>query len=94
VKLLVGALAVFTACNSCTPAPAPIDAGPPVPPTGTTGEVYSKLVEAGCLQADDASDGYAAIYEEHVSDEQPQWLACLYLGGSVGSCLVPCGGGE
>lgn len=94
MKLLVGILAAFTACNSCAPAPAPVDAGPPVPPTGTTGAIYSELVEAGCLEPDDASDGYAAIYEESIADDEPPWLRCLYLGGTVSSCLVPCVGGE
>ena len=59
-----------------------------------TGEVTGLLVEAGCLAPDDAGNDYASVYEEHVSDAEPSWLACLYAGGTVKTCAVPCNGGE
>jgi hypothetical protein len=94
VKLAIGILAGLTACGACTKtSPAPLPPGGP-PFSDPTGMVYNELVEAGCLQPDDASDGYAAIYEESVSDQEPRWLSCLYNGLSIAQCGVPCGGGE
>ena len=68
---------------ACTPSSAP--AAPP-----TAASIYSTLVEAGCLGADDG--GAAAIAQEHALPDQPAWLACLFAadGGTVTSCAVPC----
>jgi hypothetical protein len=94
--LLGAVVALFfscTSCQGCTPAPAPIDAAPPPPmPIDQASAIYVELVEAGCLAPDDSGDGVTSIYEQHQSDAQPLWLGCLYMGGSVQSCKVPCAG--
>jgi hypothetical protein len=76
VALLFGC----TDCQSCVPAP------------NMPTVIYGELVEAGCLAPDDSGDGVTSIYEQHQSDAQPLWLGCLYMGGSVQSCKVPCAG--
>jgi len=96
LSLLLAVAMALAACSSCTPAPAsPSDAAPPSPgppsPSDPTELVYTELVEGGCLAPDDSGDGYAAIYELETSDAAPSWLICLYRGGTVASCMVPCG---
>ena len=61
---------------------------PPVPQRVDAAVVYQALVEAGCLAPDDG--GLAAVVEESQSDAEPSWLACLFDGGTVQSCGVPC----
>lgn len=63
----------------------------PSPPavTVTNESVYAALVEAGCLAPEDGGVDYVA--QEHTLPDQPAWLACLYDGGSVPGCGVPCG---
>lgn len=72
-------IAIFLgACNGCQP-PAPVS---------TDTSVYQQLVEAGCLASSDS--GVAAVAAEHASPN-PTWLSCLYNGGTVQGCAVPCG---
>jgi hypothetical protein len=50
--------------------------------------VFGELVEAGCLQADDS--GIDSITQEHALPDQPAYLACLFDGGTISACNVPC----
>lgn len=61
--------------------------GPPAV-TVTNESVYAALVEAGCLASEDG--GVAYVQQEHSLPDQPAWLACLYDGGTVAGCGVPC----
>lgn len=63
------------------------------PPAPTDTSVYQTLVTAGCMKADDAGDGVTAVAQEHALPTPPAWLSCLYQGGTVQSCGVPCDGG-
>jgi hypothetical protein len=78
-------LCACTPSHGPKPTPGPFDGDP-------TGRIYGELVEAGCLAPDDASEGYAAIFEEHQSDMSPLWLDCLYASdkATLASCDVPC----
>ena len=91
---LIAALGMtLSACSSCTPAPYPVDAAPqpaPSPTNDPTSMVLSELVDAGCLAADPNSDGYAALYELSISDQEPAWLSCMFSGLSVKQCGAPC----
>jgi hypothetical protein len=61
----------------------------PAPASGPTDtSIYSALVEAGCLAASD--DGVSFVIAEHSLPDTPAWLSCLYSGGSVSTCKVPC----
>jgi hypothetical protein len=63
----------------------------PSPATGPTAtSVYNELVAAGCLAPDDG--GAAAVAEEHAAAPQEPWMACLWDGGTVAACGVPCDG--
>lgn len=64
---------------ACTPSP-------PAPATAQT--VYDRLVEAGCLSA--APDGVQAVADEHADPAQPAWMQCMFDGGTVQTCGVPC----
>ena len=87
-----GAFAFAFLVAACHPTPAP-DAGPPVASFDDAGtsEVVAKLVEAGCLAADDSGDDLVSTAKEHAAKDYV-WLECLYAGGSVASCNAPCGG--
>lgn len=50
--------------------------------------VYGELVDAGCLQADDS--GEQAIVDTYAQPGHPAWLDCLFAGGTVAGCGVPC----
>lgn len=50
--------------------------------------VYNELVEAGCMAAD-RDGGLAAVAAEHASPN-PAYLNCLYNGGTIAGCAVPC----
>lgn len=63
-------------CNACQPAVSPDQ------------KVYSELVSGGCLAPSDG--GVAAVAAEHVLPDSPVWLSCLYDGGTVQVCDVPC----
>ena len=79
---LAGALAVLLglACKPTPPTPAPLP---------TPAVIFSELVDAGCIADDDS--GAEAIAEEHALEGGGfDWLNCLYDGGSVASCSVPC----
>jgi hypothetical protein len=56
--------------------------------SSTAQGVYDKLVAAQCLAP--SSDGVQAISSEHADPSQPDWLACMFDGGTVQSCNVPC----
>jgi hypothetical protein len=73
----------FVVFEACTPSTAPAQ-------SPTAASIYSALVEAGCLGADDG--GAAAIAQEHALPDQPAWLSCLFAadGGTIASCAVPC----
>jgi hypothetical protein len=61
----------------------------PTPAAGPTADsVYSALVDAGCLAAD--PNGPSFVLAEHNLTDQPPWMACLFDGGSVSTCGVPC----
>ncbi len=66
----------------CKPAPSPTN------PTPTS--VYLDLVEAGCLAPDDAGPSSIAEEEALGADAGFPWLDCLFDGGTVASCNVPC----
>jgi hypothetical protein len=67
---------------------------PSTPPSSPTDQsVYRALVDAGCVKDDDA--GLPAVIAEHQLPTPPPWLNCLYSGGTVAGCAVPCStGGE
>jgi hypothetical protein len=50
--------------------------------------VYNQLVAANCLAP--SSDGVQAVSDEHNDPSEPPWLACMFDGGTVSSCSVPC----
>ena len=52
-------------------------------------DVYNALVTAKCIDPND-DGGIQAVAAEHAMADQPAWMACLYAGGSVASCGVPC----
>jgi hypothetical protein len=57
-------------------------------PSVSAADVYNELVAANCMTADD-DGGVAAIAEEHGYHDRP-WLECMFDGGTVVSCVVPC----
>jgi len=63
---------------------------PPSAPAVTDSQVWSSLVEAGCLNA--AGSSSTDVAAEHAGPNPP-WLQCLYDGGAVQACGVPCDGG-
>jgi hypothetical protein len=72
-----GLLACLTSCSK------------PSPPVSPAASVYAALVDAGCLKADDA--GLPSVQAEYESGTAPAWFQCLWGGGTVASCNVPCG---
>ena len=84
MKLGISGIAVAVTLAACHPAPTPL------PPGNTDADevVYGELVEAGCLEAEDGGVDYVAIAARDPS--APIWLTCLYDGGTVISCNVPC----
>lgn len=81
MKLGLFAILTLAGCNSCQPASSPV----------TDTQVYGELVEAGCLASSDG--GVAAVAAEHATGHDA-WLACLYDGGTVQGCAVPCTKGK
>ena len=82
MKLAVTISAVVLAgCNSCQPTPAP-------PVTPSDQQIWSKLVDAGCLSPDGSSAQDVA--KERAVDPPPGWFNCLANGGTVADCNVPC----
>lgn len=80
---------LVTYLMACRTNPPP---APDVVPGGLpTAVVDQELVEAGCLEADDSGEGLATIAVMHLDGGTP-WLECLFAGGSIGSCAVPCDG--
>ena len=79
MKALFVTAALLTGCNACQPA---------ATAAATDQSVYGALVEAGCMMAD-PDGGAAAVAAEHASPN-PAWINCLYNGGTVGGCAVPC----
>ena len=68
------------AVTACRPAPSP---GPGVTPAA----VYGELIEGGCLAPSD--DGVKSVSDEHALHSF-SWMECLFDGGTIGSCAVPC----
>jgi len=58
-----------------------------VSPTAKT--VYQSLVAQGCLEA--SPDGPQAVQDEFNRSDRPDWLSCMFDGGTVDACAVPCG---
>jgi hypothetical protein len=52
----------------------------------TADQVTGELVDAGCL-APGSSDAVAA----QLATGHDPWLVCLFEGGTIGGCMVPCG---
>jgi hypothetical protein len=50
--------------------------------------VYGELLEAGCLAP--SADGVQSVADQHTAPDQPVWLGCLFDGGTVSACGVPC----
>lgn len=67
---------------ACRPAPSPMQ------PTAAT--VYMELVEAGCLAPDDAGPSNISQEQALGPDAGFPWLDCLFDGGTVAGCGVPC----
>lgn len=65
-----------------------LSCAPTSPPPATAQTVYTELVIGGCLSA--TPDGLQAVTDEHSDSEQPAWMACLFDGGSIQTCNVPC----
>lgn len=62
-------------------------------PVTTPQQVYSELVAVpGCLAPAEAGAdaGAAELAKENARPDSPLWLRCLFDGGSVASCGVPC----
>jgi len=57
-------------------------------PAASADAVYTLLVSAGCLAP--TPDGVDSVAKEHSSSDSPAWLDCLFAGGTVASCNVPC----
>lgn len=76
----------------CAAAACPRPYTPPQTPDADDYRVYVALVDAGCMARDEG--GAMALDEAHANAAQPSWMNCLYDGGTVQSCDVPCGGGE
>jgi hypothetical protein len=74
VVWLVGAIGL--ACSK----PAPVGPTPEI--------VYGELVNAGCLAPDDG--GVTAVAQERALPDAPPWILCLFDGGTVAACQVPC----
>jgi hypothetical protein len=87
--LAMGCVVAVTGCHSPSPAPTPT---PPAPDAAVDPGVaiYRELVGAGCLAPDPDDAGPASLDEEYASVDAPSWLGCLYDGGSISSCDVPC----
>jgi hypothetical protein len=59
------------------------------PPSMNATAVYNELVDAGCMAPDDG--GATAVAQElALGDAADPWLTCLFGGGTVASCNVPC----
>jgi len=100
--LLVGCTPAVTpdGGTDATPPPPSLDASPvdastdvsPVEssldasPVATT--IYNELVEAGCMAPNDPT-GPSALAQSLAAGDFP-WLPCLFDGGTVTSCNVPC----
>ena len=80
MKLGVTLFLALAGCNSCQPTP-------PLPVTASDQNIYSKLVEAGCMKATDA--GAQDVAQERALNPPPAWFNCLANGGAVADCNVP-----
>lgn len=84
LAVAAAALAALMGCSGCQPGPPA-----PQPPPTLDQTIYGELVEAGCLAPDPAT-GVSSVASEHAMPDQPAWLACLYDGGTIAGCNVPC----
>jgi hypothetical protein len=57
-------------------------------PSTPAASIYQSLVDAGCLAP--AADGVQAIADEHAASNHPTWIDCMWAGGTVIGCQVPC----
>jgi len=62
--------------------------GPGCTPSTPAASIYQSLVDAGCLAP--AADGVQAIADEHAASNHPTWIDCMWNGGTVIGCQVPC----
>jgi hypothetical protein len=58
----------------------------PAAPTADT--VAAELVEAGCIQSSVSLP--TSVEVELHEDGAPAWIGCLFEGGTVAGCSVPC----
>lgn len=61
----------------------------PPPQPKTAQQVWLDLVNAGCVMDDDA--GVFALEHDSNRPDEPVWMKCMFAGGTVKSCGVPCG---
>ena len=72
---------------SCKTPPAP----PPAPTPVTADQVTGELVEAGCLAPGSSSAITAELLDVDAHDQGlRRSILCLFDGGSVVSCQIPC----
>jgi hypothetical protein len=79
-----GSVLVLILFGACKPSPAPA----PAPYAATSEAVYDSLVDAGCLAP--STDGVDAVAIEGAMVNPPAWVSCMFAGGRVGDCEVPC----
>ena len=79
-----GSVLALILFGACKPSPAPA----PAPYAATSESVYESLVDAGCLSP--STDGVDAVAIEGAMANPPAWISCLFSGGRVGDCEVPC----
>jgi hypothetical protein len=60
----------------------------PSPSSPSDQQIYSELVEAGCMKEDDS--GLDAVTRERALNPPKAWMNCLSGGGTVSACGVPC----
>jgi hypothetical protein len=65
-----------------------VAAGCSKPVAPTADQIYQELVASGCLAPDDT--GPAAVAAEMALPDREAWLQCLFDGGAVSACGVPC----
>jgi len=84
--ILRGLLALGLGVVGCTGCHGP-SPSPPAPSTPAA-VVYGELVEAECLDPSDG--GLDFVTAAHAEPLRPAWLDCLFDGGAVTTCGVPC----
>ena len=90
MRLLLIVLVMLGACSgACKTSPTPPAPPTPQPPVVTAADqaVYNTLVEAGCLAPSSDGPASVALEKQQVGE---MWLVCLYDGGTISGCNVPC----